>query len=166
MVLGATVGAGFAAFESTGYALQTFMKDTVDQPILHVVSTEAQRALLAPFGHITWTALLGGVIFAAWKRDSFGPVAPVLFTFVGIVLPHAAWDATYGLSILIAQGLEGSGWDAGWPNTEQWIGMPTGSELWAFNVAYAVLIGLNCLIGTVWIVRRWRRYAEQPASVG
>jgi RsiW-degrading membrane proteinase PrsW (M82 family) len=165
MVLGATVGAGFAAFESTGYAFQTFMKHSGDHAILDVFSTEAQRAVLAPFGHITWTALLGGAIFAAWRRDAFGPIAPVLWTFVGVVALHAAWDATYGWSIIIAQGVEGSGWFAGWPNTTDWIGTPTGSELWAFNITYGLFIGLNALIGTVWLVRRWRRYGvDEPAS--
>ena len=64
MILGATVGAGFAAFESAGYALSTFLDHRADHPVLSIVSTEAQRALLSPFGHLTWTALVGGAIFA------------------------------------------------------------------------------------------------------
>ena len=33
--------------------------------IVNILQTEAFRALLAPFGHITSTALLGGALFAA-----------------------------------------------------------------------------------------------------
>jgi PrsW family intramembrane metalloprotease len=72
MILGATVGAGYAAFESAGYALQTFLDHRSDHPILNIVSTEAQRAVLSPFGHLTWTALLGGAIFAAWQGGLSG----------------------------------------------------------------------------------------------
>ncbi len=64
MVLGATVGAGFASFESAGYALSAVIGHSDDHPVLRIVSTELSRAALAPFGHITWTALLGGALFA------------------------------------------------------------------------------------------------------
>jgi len=42
---------------------------------------------------------------------------------------------------MVARGLLGDGWEAGWPNTEEWIGTPTGSELIAFNITYDLLIG-------------------------
>ena len=128
MILGATVGAGFAAFETAGYALQTFVEHLDDHAVLDIVSTEAQRGVLAPFGHLTWTALVGGAIFAAWRGAKFGPVAPVAWTFAGVVALHAAWDATYGWAILIAKGVAGDGWQAEWPDTESWIGSPTGGS--------------------------------------
>jgi hypothetical protein len=166
MVLGATVGAGFASFESAGYALQTFIEHRADHPVANILSTEAQRGLLSPFGHLTWTALVGGAIFATWRSGVFRPVAPVIWTFVGVVALHAAWDSSYGWAIVIAEGLAGPGWQSGWPSTEDWIGRPTGSELIAFNVAYDVLIGLNVVIGTVWVILAWRRYgrARKPES--
>jgi protease PrsW len=164
MILGATVGAGFAAFESAGYALSTFLEHRADHPVLNIVSTEAQRGLLSPFGHLTWTALVGGAIFAAWRRGAFGPLAPVALTFAGVVALHAAWDSSYGWAISIARGLAGDGWDGGWPATEEWIGRPTGAELTTFNLAYGVLVGLNALIGTVWVIRRWRAYRAQAAG--
>jgi RsiW-degrading membrane proteinase PrsW (M82 family) len=164
MILGATVGAGFAAFESAGYALSTFVEHHNDHPVMNIVSTEAQRAILAPFGHLTWSALIGGAIFAAWRSDGFGPIAPVAWTFAGVVALHAAWDASWGASIVIAQGLVDGDWDAGWPNTDEWIGAPTGAELTAFNLTYDLLIGINALIGTIWIVRRWRSYRAEGAE--
>jgi RsiW-degrading membrane proteinase PrsW (M82 family) len=164
MVLGATVGAGFASFESAGYAFQTFVEHRSDHGVASVLSTEAQRALLAPFGHLTWTALIAGAIFAAWRGGAFGPVAPVLWTFAGVVALHAAWDASYGLAVMVARGLVGDGWHAEWPNTEDWIGSPTGSDLVVFNVTYDLLIALNALIGTMWIVLAWRRYGRAETS--
>ena len=69
MVLGATVGAGFAAFETSGYALRVLIEHGDDHAILSILETEAFRGLLAPFGHITWTAILGGAVFAsAWSH--------------------------------------------------------------------------------------------------
>ena len=65
---------------------------------------------------------------------------------------------------MIARGLAGDGWDAGWPATEEWIGRPTGAELTTFNVAYGVLIGANALVGTVWVISRWRHYRAQGAG--
>jgi protease PrsW len=170
MVLGAAVGAGFASFESAGYALQTFIDHRNDHPVANILGTEVQRALLSPFGHLTWTALVGGAIFAAWRSGAFGPAGPVIWTFVGVVALHALWDSSYGLAIMIAQGVAGSGWDAGWPNTEDWIGTPTGSDLVAFNVSYSLLIAANAIIGTAWVVLAWRRYGraavaeERPAQ--
>ena len=163
MILGGTVGAGFASFESAGYALQTFVDNRNEHAVLDIVSTEVQRAILSPFGHLTWTALVGGAIFAAWRGARFGPVGPVAWTFVGVAVLHGMWDASYGIAILVARGFAGD-WEFGWPNTEGWIGTPTGSELITFNITYTLLIGLNSVIGTVWVVRRWRRYRTEAAT--
>jgi hypothetical protein len=110
-----------------------------------------------------WTALVGGAIFAAWRGARFGPVGPVVWTFAGVVALHALWDASYGISILVARGLAGD-WEFAWPNTEDWIGSPTRSELITFNLTYTLLIALNSAIGTIWLVRRWRRYRAEAAT--
>ena len=71
MVLGAVVGAGFAAFESAGYALQAMLDNIDERPVVNILEIEAFRAVLAPFGHITWTALLGGALFASSRGGRF-----------------------------------------------------------------------------------------------
>jgi RsiW-degrading membrane proteinase PrsW (M82 family) len=162
IALGATVGAGFAAFESSGYAFQTFIRHADDRPIVEIAQTEVARAVLAPFGHITWTAILGGALFAASRTGAFRISAQVLWTFVGIVLLHAAWDASHGWSLWISQGLVGDGWSASWPNEEDWIGTPTNKELWVQTLAYNGLLLLNAVIGTFWLIRMWRSGA--PAA--
>ena len=159
MVLGATVGAGFAAFESAGYALGALIQYSDDHPLLNVLQTEAMRAVLAPFGHITWTAILGGAIFAsAWTTGRLRLDRRVLWTFLGVVALHWCWDASYGSAIRISQGLGGEGWKLGWPDTAEWVGTPTGSDLLRFQIVYDVMVGILGLIGLVWAISRWRAY--------
>ena len=161
LILGATVGAGFAAFESTGYALQALIEHVHDHPVVNIVGTEAARALLAPFGHITWTALLGAALFAgASPTGKLRVTWTIVATFVGVVLLHAAWDSAYGWSILAVDGLAGEGWHFDWPNTAEYAGTPTGRDLVLFDVAYCVLIGLNVLLGSLWVILRYR--ASRP----
>src|SRR3981081_780140 len=68
MVLGATVGFGFAALESSGYALASLFViqgGHLYLSLTSVVLTELIRGVLAPFSHGLWSAILGGVIFHA-----------------------------------------------------------------------------------------------------
>jgi protease PrsW len=159
MVLGLTVGAGFAAFESAGYALNAMIQHSDDHPVLHVLQTEAMRGILAPFGHLAWTAILGGAIFAsAWSTGRFRLDRRVVWTFIGVVVLHGLWDASYGWAIRISRGLGGYGWEVDWPDTAAWVGTPSGGDLWRFQGAYDVLLGVNAVIGLTWAIRRWRAY--------
>jgi protease PrsW len=159
MVLGATVGAGFAAFESAGYALTAVIGHSDDHPVRRIVETEAFRAMLAPFGHITWTALLGGALFAAASATGAFRARPaVIATLAGIVGLHAVWDASYGGAIMVTQGLTGTGWSPAWPNAQAWIGEPAGATLVVFQAVYDGLIAICAALGATWVVRRWRTY--------
>jgi protease PrsW len=160
IILGATVGAGFASFESAGYALSAAIGHADDHPILRIVETELNRAALAPFGHIAWTALMAGALFAtAQPTGSLRRGRGVIRTLVGIVALHGTWDASYGWAIMATNGLEGRGWTLGWPNTEAWIGTPAAGTLVVFQIVYTALLAANSLIGAIWVVRRWRRWA-------
>lgn len=159
MVLGAVVGAGFAAFESAGYALGELIEQSPRHPVIRVLESEISRAVCAPFGHITWTAILGGAIFAsAWRTGRFRVDSRVVWTFVGVVVLHAAWDAAYGYAIRVSLALGGHGWSFGWPNAAAWPGEPQGAELWRFEVCYDAMLMLVALVGYVWAFRRWRAY--------
>ncbi len=164
MVLGAIVGAGFAAFESAGYAVSALIEHIDESPIVNIMETEATRALLAPFGHITWTALLGGALFASSSHGKFRMTQRLALTLGGIIVLHALWDATYGWSILFAEAAAGAEWQVTWPNAQTWYASPTSEELLLFNVFYDVLIGINALIGTLWIVRSWRTYGRAETA--
>lgn len=169
MVLGAIVGAGFASFESAGYAISTLLDHLDASPIVNIMETEATRALLAPFGHITWTALLGGALFASSRNGSFRVTSRLVLTFAGVATLHALWDQTYGWSILFAEAAAGADFQVLWPNAETWYRLPTSEELLLYNVFYDALIAINALIGTAWVVLSWRAYGREelePTTAG
>ena len=128
MVLGAVVGAGFAAFESSGYALQAMLEHIDEHPLINIVEIEAFRAVLAPFGHITWTALLGGALFASSRGGRFHLTVRLAATFVGVVALHAVWDQAYGWAVALSKGVTGVGWALVWPNEEHWALGPSSSS--------------------------------------
>ena len=90
LLLGAAVGMGFAALESTGYAFTVLMATGGDVPA-SLVETVA-RALLAPFGHGVWTAILGAVLFRTSSASGFRIRPPLIVAFAFVVALHAAWD--------------------------------------------------------------------------
>jgi len=101
MVLGATVGFGFAALESSGYALASLFVVQGNQLFLSlpsVVLNELVRGALAPFGHGLWSAILGGVIFhSAARYGRLRPTWSILIAYIGVALLHAAFDSFGGI---------------------------------------------------------------------
>jgi RsiW-degrading membrane proteinase PrsW (M82 family) len=96
MVLGAAVGFGFAALESSGYALAALFVvqgQHLTLSLSSVVFTELVRGVLAPFGHGLWSAILGGVIFhAAARKGHLRLTWSVLVAYLGVSLLHGAFD--------------------------------------------------------------------------
>src|SRR6266550_4511250 len=75
MVLGATVGFGFAALESSGYALVSLFVVQGNQLFLSlnsVIFTELVRGVLAHFGHGLWSGLIPFIWL--WRRGDAGGV--------------------------------------------------------------------------------------------
>lgn len=100
MVLGAAVGFGFAALESSGYALASLFVVQGQQLILSlpsVVLTELARGVLAPFGHGLWSAILGGAIFHAARKGHLRLTWGVLVAYVGVSILHGAFDLLGGI---------------------------------------------------------------------
>jgi RsiW-degrading membrane proteinase PrsW (M82 family) len=101
IVLGATVGFGFAAFESSGYALVSLFVvqgGHLYLSLTSVVLNELVRGVLAPFGHGLWAAILGGTIFhAARYRGHLRMTVGVLAAYLGVSLLHAAFDSLGGI---------------------------------------------------------------------
>jgi protease PrsW len=165
LVLGAIVGAGFAAFESAGYAFATLLENADGRQILDMVNTEFTRALFSPFAHITWTALVGGALFASAVDGRFRASRPVGLTLLGVIALHTAWNAAYGLAIMLATGVLEGEWSLTWPNLQQWIGTPTDRTLLVWNVFYDAQLIVVSAVGATWMVRRWRRYGvARPAA--
>jgi RsiW-degrading membrane proteinase PrsW (M82 family) len=101
MVLGATVGFGFAALESSGYALASLFVvqgGHLYLSLTSVVVTELIRGVLSPFGHGMWSAILGAAIFsAAARRGRLRLSGGVLVAYLGVSLLHGAFDSINGI---------------------------------------------------------------------
>jgi RsiW-degrading membrane proteinase PrsW (M82 family) len=98
IVLGAAVGFGFAALESSGYALASLFVVQGTQLSLSftsVVLTELVRGVLAPFGHGLWSAILGGAIFHAARNGRLRMSWGILVAYLGVSALHTAFD-TFG----------------------------------------------------------------------
>jgi RsiW-degrading membrane proteinase PrsW (M82 family) len=101
MVLGATVGFGFAALESSGYALASLFVvqgSHLSLSLSSVLFTELVRGVLAPFGHGLWSAVLGGVIFHGARPGHLRPTWGVLVAYLSVSILHAAFDALGGVA--------------------------------------------------------------------
>jgi RsiW-degrading membrane proteinase PrsW (M82 family) len=109
LLLGAAVGAGFAAFESAGYAFLFLLQHLgVSMQYNGAVTLQLNdiaamrqvimsRGLLSPFGHIVWTAMSAA---ALWRVKGDHPFRLEMlrdprFTrvFAAAVLLHMIWDS-------------------------------------------------------------------------
>lgn len=93
LLVGAAVGAGFAAFESAGYAYRWLISDGY-AGMLDVIFV---RAVLAPGGHVVWAAMSGYAIMLVKKhtgRSLTGFLGQSRFwqIFWMPVAMHAVWD--------------------------------------------------------------------------
>ncbi|MFE6662821.1 PrsW family intramembrane metalloprotease [Streptomyces sp. NPDC057697] len=109
LVLGATVGFGFAAFESAGYAFNAAVTmKGIDLRAL--LETEVLRGVLAPFGHGLWTAIAGGVLLAYRKPNGrFHLAAPVIGAYIGVAVLHSLWDSMHGIALWLVAELTDTG---------------------------------------------------------
>jgi protease PrsW len=101
LLLGAAVGMGFAALESTGYAFTAFLEAFAKGlrpnapetfPLLATVAVTAVRSLTSPFGHGVWTATLSAVLFRESRPERFRITTPVILTYLAVALLHGLWD--------------------------------------------------------------------------
>ncbi len=109
-VLGAAVGFGFAALESSGYAL-TALVTVKGLSLTALVQTEILRGLLAPFGHGLWTAIAGAVLFSTAARTGRPRLTGgLLAAYLGVSVLHALWDSMHGIAIALALRFTGTDW--------------------------------------------------------
>jgi RsiW-degrading membrane proteinase PrsW (M82 family) len=93
-LFGAAIGAGFAAFESAGYAMVTalFALDNSE-----VIDSIILRGLLSPLGHVVWTAMAAA---ALWRVRDGAPLRldhvrdPRFWRIMVLaVVLHTAWNS-------------------------------------------------------------------------
>lgn len=93
LLLGACVGAGFAVFETAGYAFNSLLSST---SIAIMMNTLLIRGILAIGGHTVWTAIAGAGLISVkgeekltgkhWKNVNF------LKFLIFVIILHAIWD--------------------------------------------------------------------------
>ena len=166
MILGATVGFGFAAFESAGYAL-TSLFTPQGLSLTDLVTTELLRGLFAPVGHGLWTAILGGVLFAWSTREHFVITRKLIVAFVGVSLLHTLWDSMPMISAVLTVLLTGQPWQYELL-LHGWIPEPTGSQVALYTVIDWGGLAVVALIGLAWLyglARRSRRERHRTAPL-
>ncbi len=100
LLFGAAVGAGFAAFESAGYALRIGLKSADD-----MLTNITIRGLLSPFAHIAWTAIAA---CAVWRVRTGGESLihalthrRFLVLFAVPVALHFVWNTSFQLPLML-----------------------------------------------------------------
>ena len=162
IVLGATVGFGFAALESSGYAFNALFT-THGISLGSLVATEALRGLLAPVGHGLWTAIVGGVVFhAASRGNRLRVTGGVVVAYLIVSILHGLWDSMRGIAALLTALVSlASG------QLSAQSGAPTAAsdtEILLFNLFnFGGIVGVSALgvASLVIISRRWDRPVRQ-----
>ena len=99
IVLGAAIGFGCTAFETSGYVLNAFV---ADHSLADLVLTVVLRSFVAPVMHGLWTAILGGVLFwAASHTDRLRLTAGLCVTYLFVSSLHALWDSMATVSAIL-----------------------------------------------------------------
>ncbi|MEU9453612.1 PrsW family intramembrane metalloprotease [Streptomyces sp. NPDC048277] len=156
LVLGAAVGFGFAALESSGYAFNAAVS-TEGIDLRALIETEILRGVPAPFGHGLWTAIAGGVLLSYRRPNGrFRFTGPVVGTYVGVALLHALWDSTHGVAIWLVAHLAGTGLDRQL-FAEGYIPRPTATQEHLFTLFSVGLLVLVSLLGVAWVCSLTRR---------
>jgi len=167
IVLGATVGLGFAALESAGYAFNALF--TMEGLSLqNLVETEVLRGLLTPVGHGLWTAILGGVLFRTAADTGRLRLSGALVGWYLVVAGlHALWDASRPIAVWLTLLLTAT--------QVQWlmirmgrVPQPSQAQVHTFTTLTWGLLLLDVLLGVALLRGRWRQALAlehaQPAS--
>ncbi|HEY2241649.1 MAG TPA: PrsW family glutamic-type intramembrane protease [Streptosporangiaceae bacterium] len=162
VVLGAAVGAGFAAFESMGYAF-TSMITVHGLSVRALVETELLRGVLAPFGHGLWTAILGGVLFGASREGVFRYTRAVLGTYLWVSVLHGLWDSAQQVAVVITYLLTGTAWQLRLL-TYGYLPAPTPGQVHLFTVMSTVILIVVALLGVLSLSIIWRRNPDMRAT--
>ena len=87
---------GFAALETTGYALVSFVRSHGDVGLLQQVLLF--RGLVSPAGHAAWTGFVSATLWRSRQGLGRGSIAAVVGAFAAAVALHTLWDATAGIN--------------------------------------------------------------------
>jgi RsiW-degrading membrane proteinase PrsW (M82 family) len=162
LVLGAAVGFGFAALESSGYALVAlFTKNGLS--LEQLVYTEVIRGVLAPVGHGLWTGILGAVLFGASRNGRLRITARVVGAYLLVSLLHALWDSISEIALVLTVLLTGT--KAQIHSIENGhLPNPTQYNVSIFLTVSAVTAAIVIYIGVRVFRHLWAEAKREPAS--
>ena len=168
MLLGAAVGLGFSAFESTGYAFNVLVTDRLMQP--DVLAMQAVRGVLTPVGHGLWTALVGGALFAAARGGRLRLTWSVVGWLALVTGLHALWDISRGLAATVIVLSGGGGLSGVSVSRELLLGTGYRSLVAAHGPAIeaisAVVQVVVAVVGVALWLRYWRRSVGEAHASG
>ncbi|MEU7581900.1 PrsW family intramembrane metalloprotease [Streptomyces sp. NPDC041068] len=151
LVLGAAVGFGFAAFESSGYAFNAVVSMR-GLDLRSLLETEILRGLLAPFGHGLWTAIAGGVLLKYREPGGrFRFPGAFVVTYLGVSLLHALWDSMHGIAVWLVAKITTTGLDREL-FAQGYIPEPTAQQKHLFTVFSVGGLVLVSLVGVAWLL--------------
>ena len=156
VVLGATVGFGFAAFESAGYAFNALF--TMHGLSLgSLVETEILRGILTPVGHGLWTGIMGGVLFHAARNGRLRLSLGVVIWYLVVSALHAFWDAAGGIAAVVVLILTANSMQVQLIETGR-VPQPTQEQAFLFTVVTWIFLLLDAVVGValLWIWSRRR----------
>ncbi len=166
VVLGAAVGFGFAALESSGYAFTSLLvrdgHHMVGLSLSNLVFTELVRGVLAPVGHGLWTAILGGVLFSANRFRSPRITGRVVIALVAVAMLHASWDSMRVFALALTALFTATPAQRVAAAMGERVAATTG-QLWAFVAFEIAGLALISALGFLWLWIIWRRSAPARA---
>jgi RsiW-degrading membrane proteinase PrsW (M82 family) len=168
LVLGATVGFGFGALESSGYALTSLFTTGghgVSLSLGSLVFTELIRGVLAPVGHGLWTAILGGVLFAASRGGGLRFTRKVFGAYLLVALLHTLWDAMRGLAFVLTAVFTATAAQR-MAIMEGMLLPPTIKQVKIFLAIEVGGLALISLIGLLLLWRLWHAADPRPTQRG
>ena len=103
LLIGAAVGAGFAVFESAGYAQDNFLSVNILEDGVEVVLTRFEmifniilRGIFSPGAHVAWAAMSGFAMVLAGEKKKYKISSLFSRKFIPIffitVILHSIWD--------------------------------------------------------------------------
>src|SRR5215467_3198832 len=154
IVLGATVGFGFAAFESAGYAFNALF--TMHGLSLgSLVETEVLRGILTPVGHRLWTGIMGGVLFHAARNGRLRLSIGVVAWYLVVSGLHAFWDAAGGIAAVVVLSLTANSMQVQLIELGR-VPQPTQEQAFLFTVVTWAFLLLDAVVG-VGLLWMWSR---------
>ena len=100
ILIGGAVGAGFAVFESAGYAFRIYLSSILGGGELaysNMINNIYMRGIMSPGGHVAWAAITGAMMMIVTHGDikgiSFIKDKRFISIFLIVIILHGLWDS-------------------------------------------------------------------------